>query len=443
MLWQKFILTAGSDSQNRVFYEQLSRIPTQNYSESIEVVTDESPGIRIGSGGATFNIIRKLLETETYEKLEKSKVLLLHSGGLSQRMPHLSAYGKAFGTLPNCKSILETKLEIYKNDLLEKLPSTGGIMITASDVIENMENAEKVKSNVDIIVFAHKSSLEVGTQHGVFVMDKKTRKLKRVLQKPTIEEMRKDGAIMEDEMVLTDSCYFMTWKFCKKFMENPLLRSPITEELCCYGDFMRPMGFDPKLDYIEASGSEQLKSYRKALADIFSTANVEISVLGENSFFHFGTYQEYIEHLLPNSIYRNSFPGAFKSNIVFSNGISKLPEQSFVEFSTGSLEVGKNSIVSGIDAGNSEIIIPSNTVVFTLALKTKTFVTIIIKIDEDIKKVCDRVKWNGHDTEISDKSIWDAPLFGTFETREKSLKTALFEWENGIKRKVRGKLRYY
>lgn len=128
MLWQKFILTAGSDSQNRVFYEQLSRIPTQNYSESIEVVTDESPGIRIGSGGATFNIIRKLLETETYEKLEKSKVcsyiffrnshkfkvLLLHSGGLSQRMPHLSAYGKAFGTLPNCKSILETKLEIYK-----------------------------------------------------------------------------------------------------------------------------------------------------------------------------------------------------------------------------------------------------------------------------------------------------------------------------------------
>lgn len=73
----------------------------------------------------------------------------------------------------------------------------------------------------------------------------------------------------------------------------------------------------------------------------------------------------------------------------------------------------------------------------------KTFVTIIIKIDEDIKKVCDRVKWNGHDTEISDKSIWDAPLFGTFETREKSLKTALFEWENGIKRKVRGKLRYY
>lgn len=93
-------------------------------------------------------------------------------------------------------------------------------------------------------------------------------------------------------------------------------------------------------------------------------------MLGENSFFHFGTYQEYIEHLLPNSIYRNSFPGAFKSNIVFSNGISKLPEQSFVEFSTGSLEVGKNSIVSGIDAGNSEIIIPSNTVVFTLALKT-------------------------------------------------------------------------
>ena len=34
-------------------------------------------------------------------------------------------------------------------------------MITASDVIENMENAKKVDSEVDIVIFAHVSSIEV------------------------------------------------------------------------------------------------------------------------------------------------------------------------------------------------------------------------------------------------------------------------------------------
>ena len=47
------------------------------------------------------------------------------------------------------------------------------------------------------------------------------------------------------------SCYFLTWKFCERLLKIPILQTPVTEELCCYGDFMRPMGSNPKLDYIE------------------------------------------------------------------------------------------------------------------------------------------------------------------------------------------------
>lgn len=436
-MWQKLVLTAGSDSQNETFRRQLSLIPTKNYCETVEVVTDESPDVRIGSGGATLSIIRRALENQDFEDLEKTKILLLHSGGLSQRMPHLSAYGKAFGHLANSKTILETKLEIYKNDLLHNLPQDGGIMITASDVIEKMEPLKKVTSEVDIVIFAHVSSLEVGTQHGVFVMDEKSGKLKCVLQKPTVEECREDGAVRSDGTVLTDSCYFITWKFCKRLLEVPLLRQPVTEELCCYGDFMRPIGSEPKLDYIDKSPAE-LAKYRRALADVFKDANVEISSLGEDSFFHFGTYHEYIESLLPNSVFRKSFPTLFKSNIIFSKGFRTAPISSFVEYSSGiDVDIGKNCVVSGIDAGTSKIKLPRGVLIFTMSLRGKKYVTIMIKIDEDIKKNREMVRWNEHNTRIDGKSLWEAPIFEKCETRIKSLEATLNQWSIGMVEMVR------
>lgn len=71
-MWQKLVLTAGTETQNLIFREQLSHIPTDEYCETVEVVTDESPGIRIGSGGATLSIIRRLLQQDG----EKGKVHL-------------------------------------------------------------------------------------------------------------------------------------------------------------------------------------------------------------------------------------------------------------------------------------------------------------------------------------------------------------------------------
>lgn len=117
-------------------------------------------------------------------------------------------------------------------------------------------------------------------------------KLKKVLQKPSEKEMIQEEAVRTDGSVLTDrleaftsehifmfhfSCYFMTWKFCERLLEHKLLREPVTEELCCYGDFMRPMGTDPKMDYIEKCASPRLVAYRKVLADVFRTADVEVS----------------------------------------------------------------------------------------------------------------------------------------------------------------------
>ena len=65
------------------------------------------------------------------------------------------------------------------------------------------------------------------------------------------------------------------------------------------------------------------------------------------------------------------------------------------------------------------------------------FVSVIVKIDEDIKKKSNMVKWNGHYTRIDGHSLWDAPLFEICETRPKSLKATMREWENGMTETVR------
>lgn len=52
-------------------------------------------------------------------------------------------------------------MKTIREYLLEKLPSTGGIMISASDVLENMNEFSKCSDASDVLIFAHSSSLEV------------------------------------------------------------------------------------------------------------------------------------------------------------------------------------------------------------------------------------------------------------------------------------------
>ncbi|CAI2348070.1 unnamed protein product [Caenorhabditis sp. 36 PRJEB53466] len=430
-MWYYIVLTAGSEKQKEIFEKELRLLPISEYSSGKCVLKDDAPeGVRIGSGGSTLSLIRS--DNAYMNDKINLKHLLVHSGGLSQRMPHLSAYGKAFGLLPNGKTLLETKLDIYRNHLFDKLPPVSGIMITASDVLEDMQGLPSIRnSDADIIIFAHTSSLEVGTQHGVFVVDAKTKKLKKVLQKPSVEEMRKEGALREDGTILTDSCFFLTWPFCDQILNSDnLFNEQITEELCCYGDFMRGLGTEPKLDYIDDS-PPKLAEYRRALANSFSKAKIQICELGKNTFFHFGTYREFLEHLLPDSALRNAFPDIFTSNVQKSKGfqIMKVPDSSFVEFSDGMrVGVGQNCVISGIEAEQMKIKISDDTVVFTMALNKGDYVSVMFKIDDDIKKKWNRLKWNGHDTGIANTSMWDAPIFRTgltgWKKRERGFRSA-------------------
>ncbi|KHJ76939.1 hypothetical protein OESDEN_23441 [Oesophagostomum dentatum] len=114
-------------------------------------------------------------------------------------MPHLSAIGKIFATLPDGCTILEKKLSIYEH-LPNILPP--GLLVSASDVIEDVSKFKECEPS-EMIAFATESSLEVAKDHGVFILDSKG-KLKSVLQKPSLKEMEDASALLPSGNALTD-----------------------------------------------------------------------------------------------------------------------------------------------------------------------------------------------------------------------------------------------
>ena len=63
------------------------------------VAIPDRDGRRVGSGGATLEVLRYLHEQEG--SFDSLRVLVIHSGGDSKRVPQYSALGKLFSPVPH------------------------------------------------------------------------------------------------------------------------------------------------------------------------------------------------------------------------------------------------------------------------------------------------------------------------------------------------------
>ncbi|CAJ0598362.1 unnamed protein product [Cylicocyclus nassatus] len=318
--WDILVLTAGSEKQKKDFELILSKEDLTSYCKKAVVIADYPDGVRIGSGGATLNVL------STLGQLVDQKILLVHSGGLSQRTPHLSALGKIFATLPDGTTILEKKLDTYKH-LPGILPP--GLLVSSSDVVEDVSKFEKCESS-EMVVFATESSLEVAKDHGVFVLDSEG-KLKAVLQKPSLELIKGSGATLPSGNALTDCFYWLSWTICKQLVALWRDCGPCKVETCCYGDFMRPLGYAPLLDYLN-EGSSDLSIWRKSFAEIFSKIMPQVVNLGTYSFFHMGTPRELLAHCRQRSTFAQKFLPSFSQAVYCSLEDCTIGSGSLIEY---------------------------------------------------------------------------------------------------------------
>lgn len=97
--WDYVILTSSNEEQARSFRSQIADRLEQGVLPGWTkyFVLPDPEGKRVGSGGATLNVLRFLSEEEGLRgDFHNKRILVIHSGGDSKRVPQYSVCGKLF-----------------------------------------------------------------------------------------------------------------------------------------------------------------------------------------------------------------------------------------------------------------------------------------------------------------------------------------------------------
>ncbi|NXE25289.1 FPGT guanylyltransferase, partial [Ardeotis kori] len=396
----------------------------------------------VGNGGSTLHVLR-CLEDLYGDKWTSLIVLLIHSGGYSQRLPNASALGKIFTAVPfgdPVYQMLELKLAMYIDFPRHMKP---GILVTCADDIELYSTGVAEAITFDkpgFTALAHPSDLTVGTTHGVFVLDPSSFSGKgeveytschRFLHKPDVETMRQCGAVrvrgngsqpssagdhgasaVGSECVYTDSIFYIDHSIAKQLLTFYKQMGTLCCEIDAYGDFLQALGPGATQDYTENTSNvtkeaAQLVEVRQKLYSLLKGAALNVIVLNNSQFYHVGTTQECLFHFTSDSELKfelDLLPVAFSVfpdkagtlgrsasvvQSVLQPGCSVAPG-SLVEYSRvgPGVSVGKNSIISG-SCIDFEVDMPSDCFLSSLSVKLNDqvkYVSMVFSVEDDLKK---------------------------------------------------------
>lgn len=146
------------------------------------------------------------------------------------------------------------------------------MFIAAADTLEHFPNEPRSDpsrpshQDADLLLVAHESAIEVAEKHGVYSVNARDESLQFVLQKPTVQEMRDHGVFLSSGLVLTDSCFFVSGSLVRDLLGLRRRRGEARCEICCYSDFLRPLGTSPVLNYLSSAGSVgELDEWRREI----------------------------------------------------------------------------------------------------------------------------------------------------------------------------------
>src|SRR6516165_1429009 len=104
--WDYLILTASNADQARAYESQLKARRELGHLPRVReaLVVADPEGRRVGSGGSTVYALAKVLERHGGRDAEKAlagmRILIVHAGGDSRRLPAYAPCGKIFVPVP-------------------------------------------------------------------------------------------------------------------------------------------------------------------------------------------------------------------------------------------------------------------------------------------------------------------------------------------------------
>lgn len=330
--WDYLILTAAHEQQAAAYRRQLDIRCGLGLLRGVRqaLVVADPDGRRVGSGGSTVQCLLTVLNRELAghgdvgsaeswaNVLCGLRILIIHAGGDSRRLPAYAPCGKIFIPVPvPSNAALENSLFDLQWPVYRRLPPSdrgmGQVVICAGDVLLDFNPGEIDFRSSGVVGLACKASPLQASRHGVYCLGP-AGQVRRFLQKPSLIEQREHGAIDGyGQSALDIGVFHFDGSVAVKLLQvcgsqvdgNGQLAwsGPVAEAILRHGlDFYREiacaLGGDSTLAAyraaLRASGSGWEDMLIGMLFDAIAATPCQAQVLKECSFLHFGTTQEII-----------------------------------------------------------------------------------------------------------------------------------------------------
>lgn len=398
--WDYVILTASNEQQAEGFRKQIA--DRQNFLPrgTKFIAIPDRDGRRVGSGGATLEVLRYLHEQEG--SFDSLRVLVIHSGGDSKRVPQYSALGKLFSPVPHelpngRSSTLFDEFMICMSSVPSRIRE--GMVLLSGDVLLLFNPLQIDYNNVGAAAISFKENVETGKNHGVY-LNGPDGNVKCCLQKKSVEVLREAGAVNESGCVDIDTgaLIFSTdiMKSLYSLIETDADYDRNVNErtrLSLYADFLYPLASDSTLEdfYREKPEGEfcpELTAARTRVWEVLRPYRMKLLRLAPAKFIHFGTTREILE-LMNGGVDEYHYLGwsrkvgsSIRSDVSGYNSVlssrASVGKDCYLEVSYvhGNSRIGSHSVLSYIDVQDQGI--PDNVVLHGLKQRNGKFIVRIL-----------------------------------------------------------------
>ncbi|OMO64254.1 hypothetical protein CCACVL1_21925 [Corchorus capsularis] len=416
--WDAIVLTAASPEQAQLYDWQLKRAKRMGRiaSSTVTLAVPDPHGQRIGSGAATLNAILAL--AQHYEKVApfqngasgingndvvslmgNKHLLLLHAGGDSKRVPWANPMGKVFLPLPYLAAddpdgpvpLLFDHILAIASCARQAFKNEGGLFTMTGDVLPCFDASTLILPQDASSIITVPITLDIAANHGVIVASKTeivgesytVSLVDNLLQKPSVEELVKNQAILDDGRALLDTGIIAVrgnaWVELARLACScqPLISELLNskKEMSLYEDLVAAW-VPAKHDWLRQRPLGEALVSKLGKQKMFSYCAYDLL------FLHFGTSSEVLDHLsaadsaLVGRRHLCSIPATTVSDIAASavvlsskiqDGVS-IGEDSLIYDSniSGGIQIGSQSIVVGINIPEDSNRMTDNSVKFML-----------------------------------------------------------------------------
>jgi fucokinase len=329
--WDLCILTASDERQAAMYRQQLAwrRESGLLPARTEFVVLPDPAGRQAGSGGATLFALAAAEELRQAKAgsippcppgrppaSEPGRVLIIHSGGDSRRLPHCSATGKLFARIPRTlpdrrwSTVFDEFLITLSGLAGEGLPP--GVLVASGDVLLVFDHLQLSFLRGGIIGVTAAAPARMGEHHGAYVSGDGGHRVRAYLHKPSEQELADWGAIGPDGLVQIDTG--LLWfdaataaklvRLAQRLVPTAPQASAVGQDgaaaptLNLYGDLLLPTAQSTTLDSFLAQDSDgpatpALQAARRTIWEHLRTIPLSVEHLQPAVFVHLGTSREY------------------------------------------------------------------------------------------------------------------------------------------------------